>query len=66
MHRKDIEQTSFHKLTKLISSDTEKKLPKSFSDASNTSDVKEQIIKQINTQKPFDMKPLSLFLNNLL
>ena len=30
---------------------------KSFSDASNSSDIKEEIIKQINTLKPFDMEP---------
>ena len=29
---------------------------KSFSDASNSSDIKEEIIKQINTLKPFDME----------
>ena len=28
-----------------------------FSDASNSSDVEEEIIKQINTLKPFDMEP---------
>ena len=34
-----------------------KNCSKSFSDASNSSDIKEEIIKQINTLKPFDMKP---------
>ena len=33
---------------------------KSFSDASNSSDIEEEIIKQINTLKPFDMEPLFL------
>ena len=35
----------------------EKNCSKSFSDASNSSDIKEVIIKQINTLKPFDMEP---------
>ena len=30
---------------------------KSFSDASNYSDIKEKIIKRINTLKPFGMEP---------
>ena len=37
---------------------------KSFSDASNSSDIEEEIIKQINTLKLFDMEPL--FLRNIL
>ena len=35
----------------------EKICSKSFTDANNTSDIKEEIIKQINTLKPFDMEP---------
>ena len=54
MYRKDIER---NKLTKLISSDMEKNCSKSFSDASNSSDIEQEIIKQINTLKPFDMEP---------
>ena len=30
---------------------------KSFSDASNSSDIEEEVIKQINTLKPFNMEP---------
>ena len=37
---------------------------KSFCDASNSSDIEEEIIKQINTLKPFDIEPL--FLRNIL
>ena len=44
MYRKDIEQKCLNTLTKLIISDTEKKIySKSFSDASNSSDIEEQI-----------------------
>ena len=46
-----------NKLAKLISSDMEKNCAKSFSDASNSSDIEEGITKQINTLKPFDTKP---------
>ena len=35
----------------------EKICSKSFTDASNTSDIEDEIIKQINTQKPFDVEP---------
>ena len=56
-YRKDIEQTPSNKLTKLITSYIEKSCSKSFSDASNSSDVEEEIIKQINTLKPFNMQP---------
>ena len=35
----------------------EKNSSKSFSDASNSSDIEEEIIKQIKTLKPFDMEP---------
>ena len=34
-----------------------KKCSKSFSDASNSSYIEEEIIKQIKTLKPFDMEP---------
>ena len=40
-----------------LSSDVEKNCSKVFSDASNSSDIKEEIIKQINTLKPFNMEP---------
>ena len=35
----------------------EKNCPKSFSDASDSLDVKEDIIKQVNMLKTFDMEP---------
>ena len=35
----------------------EKNCSRSFSDASNSLDVKEEIIKQLNTLKPLNMKP---------
>ena len=35
----------------------EKNCPKSFSDASDSSDIEEEIIKQINALKPLDMEP---------
>ena len=35
----------------------EKNCSKSFSEPCNSSDIKEEIIKQINTLKPFDMEP---------
>ena len=35
----------------------EKNCSKSFSEISNSSDIEEEIIKQINTLKPFDMEP---------
>ena len=35
----------------------QKDYSKSFSDANNTSDIEEEIIKQINSVKPFDMEP---------
>ena len=57
MYRKDIERTCLNILTKLISSDMEKNYSKSFFDASNSSDIEEEKIKQINTLKPFDMEP---------
>ena len=47
-----------NKLAKLISSNMEKNCSKSFSDAStNSSDIKEEVTKQINTLKLFDMEP---------
>ena len=45
-----------NKLAKLPSSDMEKKCSKSFFDASQSSDIEDEIIKKINTLKPFDMK----------
>ena len=57
MYRKDIERTYLNKLTKLISSDMEKKFSNFFSDVSNSSYIEEEIIKQINTLKPLDMEP---------
>ena len=57
MYRKDIEQTCLNKLTKLINSNMEKICSKSFSNANNSSEIKEEIIKHINTPKPFDMEP---------
>ena len=56
MYGKDIEQTCFNKLTKLISS-MDKKLLKMFFDASNSSDIEEEIMKQISTLKLFDREP---------
>ena len=35
----------------------EKNCSKSFSTARNSSDIKEEIIKQINTMKPFEIEP---------
>ena len=47
-----------NKLAKLISSsDLEKNCSKSFLNASNSSDIKEEIIKQLNKSKPFNMEP---------
>ena len=46
-----------NKLPSLISSYVEKNGSKSFSDINNASDIEEEIIKQINTLKPFDMEP---------
>ena len=40
-------------------SDMEESCSKSLSDASNSSDIKEEIIKQINMLKPFDMELLN-------
>ena len=57
MYKKDIERMYLNKLTKLISSNMEKSCSKSFYDASNSSDIKEEIIKHINMLKPFDMEP---------
>ena len=65
-YQKDIEGTSLSKLTKLISSDMEKNCSKYFSDTSNTSDIEEGIIKQINTLKSFYIECLRLSLRNLL
>ena len=53
---KDIEGTCLNKLTKLISSDIEKKFSKFLFDASNSTDIKEEIIKQINKLKPLHME----------
>ena len=51
----------------MFSSDTEKNYSKSFSDTSNSSDIEEETIKQISTQKPFDMelRNARLFLRNI-
>ena len=48
-----------NKLAKLTGSgDMEKNCSKSFSDSSNSLDIiEEEIIKQLNTPKPFDMEP---------
>ena len=35
----------------------EKNCSKSFSDVSNSSDIEQEIIKQINTLKPFNIEP---------
>ena len=51
MYRKDIERTCVNKLTKLISSVKEKNCSKFFYNASNSPDIEEEIIKQINTVK---------------
>ena len=41
-----------------MSSEVEKNCSKSFSDASsNSSDIKEEVTKQVITLKPFDMEP---------
>ena len=63
MYQKDIERTSLSKLTKLISWYN---FSKSFSDASNSSDIEEKVMRQVNMLKQFDMEPLRLFLRNLL
>ena len=55
-YRKDIERTCLNKLTILISKWYGKNCSKSFSDARNSSDIEKEIIKQINTLKPFDME----------
>ena len=49
----------FHKQTgKIISSsDLEKNCTKYFLNASNSSNIKEEIIKQLNKSKPFNMEP---------
>ena len=57
IYRTDNEQSSLNKLTKLISSDVEKNCWKSFFDTSSSSNIEEEIIKQINMLKPFDMEP---------
>ena len=41
----------------LINSDMEKNCSKFFCDVSKSSNIKEEIIKQINTLKPFVMEP---------
>ena len=47
-----------NKLAKSISSsDLEKNCSKSFLNASNSSDIKEEIIKQLKKSKPFNMEP---------
>ena len=56
MYRKDIERTCVNKLTKLISSVKEKNCSKFFYNANNSPDIEEEIIKQINTVKPFNME----------
>ena len=38
-----------------MSSDNEKNCSKHFSDASNSSDIEEEVIKQINMLKPFNI-----------
>ena len=57
MQREDIERQCLNKLTKLVSSNMEKNCSKSFSDVKNSSDIEQQIIKQINTLKPFNIEP---------
>ena len=54
MYQKDIERTSLSKLTKLISWYN---FSKSFSDASNSSDIEEKVMRQVNMLKQFDMEP---------
>ena len=44
----------------------EKDCLKIFTVASNNSDIEEELMKEINTLKPFDMEPLRLSLRNLL
>ena len=47
-----------NKLAKLISSDIKKNCSKPFSHtSSNSLDIEEEVTKQINTLKPFDMEP---------
>ena len=47
-----------NKLTKLIRSYMEKNCSKSFTDSSsNSSDIEEEVTKQINMLKSFDMEP---------
>ena len=57
MYVKEIERTCLNKLAKLISSDMEKNCSKSFFNASKSLNIEEEIIKQINTLKPFNMEP---------
>ena len=40
----------------------EKICPKHFSDASNSSDIQEEVIKQINMLKPFNIEPREVIL----
>ena len=49
-----------------IISDMEKNCSKFFSDASNSSDIEKEFIKQTNTLKPFNMNLARLFLKNIL
>ena len=49
-----------------IMSDMEKNCSKFFSDASNSSDIEKEFIKQTNTLKPFNMNLAKLFLKNIL
>ena len=45
------------RLIKLINRDTDKNCSKSFSDSNDSSDIAEEIIKQISKLRPFDMEP---------
>ena len=53
IYRSNIKQTRLNKPIKLMSNDMEKNCSKSFFDASNSSDIEEEIIKQINMLKPY-------------
>ena len=71
MCRKDIRQAyltvaNFFKirLIKLINRDTDKNCSKSFSDSNDSSDIAEEIIKQISKLRPFDRS--LVFLRSLL
>ena len=52
------------RLIKLINRDTDKNCSKSFSDSNDSSDIAEEIIKQISKLRPFDRS--LVFLRSLL